>query len=314
MLDVTATGERHFGRTATRLFEGLDENLDNNNEAIWGIGYQGNVAPTVNADTFAIDENSANSTVVGSVTATDPEPGTLNYAIIGGNTDGAFTINATTGQITVANSAALDFESTPVFNLTVAAIDAEGAYDSAIITVNVSNVNDAPVMNAWFNDAWDTRKGLTINAASVAGDVTDFPVLITLNVDAELAAQALANGDDILFTAADGTTQLAHEIEFFDETTGELRVWVKTDLSGSIDTNIFMYFGNAASGNQENIPGVWDNYVGVYHLGESPTGTPGELTDSSGSGNHATTEGAMDARIRCRRRSGRVWRSMALTT
>ncbi|MCP4332870.1 MAG: LamG domain-containing protein, partial [Gammaproteobacteria bacterium] len=81
----------------------------------------------------------------------------------------------------------------------------------------------------------------------------------------------------------------------FDETTGELRVWVKTDLSGSVDTNIYMYFGNAASGPQENIPGVWDNYVGVYHLSESPTGAPGELADSSGSGNNATTEGAMDA-------------------
>ena len=150
-------------------------------------------------------------------------------------------------------------------------------------------------MSAWFNDAWDTRKELTISSAQVAGDVTNFPVLITLNTDAGLAAQALANGDDIVFTAADGVTQLAHEIEYFDETTGELRVWVKTDLSASVDTDIYMYFGNAASGPQENIPGVWDNYVGVYHLGESPTGAPGEIIDSSGAGNHATAEGAMDA-------------------
>ncbi|MGB5539518.1 MAG: DUF2341 domain-containing protein [Gammaproteobacteria bacterium] len=164
---------------------------------------------------------------------------------------------------------------------------------SAGVVANAGN--DAPAVTAWFNDAWDSRKALTIGAASVAGDLTNFPLLITLNTDAELAAQALANGDDILFTAADGVTQLAHEIEHFDEATGELRVWVKTDLSASVDTNIFMYFGNAASGNQENIPAVWDNYVGVYHLNESPTGAPGELIDSSGSGNHATTEGSMDA-------------------
>ena len=103
--------------TATRFFEGLDENLNDNKEAIFGIGYEGNVAPTVNADTFAVDENSANGTVVGSVTAMDAEPGALNYAIIAGNTDGAFTINAATGQITVANSAMLDFETTQIFNL-----------------------------------------------------------------------------------------------------------------------------------------------------------------------------------------------------
>ena len=161
--------------------------------------------------------------------------------------------------------------------------------------VEVIPVNTAPVMTAWFNDAWDTRKELTISAANVAGDVNNFPVLITLNTDAELAAQALAIGDDIVFTAADGVTQLAHEIEFFDETTGELRVWVKTDLSSSVDTDIYMYFGNAASGPQENVAGVWDNYVGVYHLSEQPDGTPGDIVDSSGSGNHGTTEGAMDA-------------------
>ncbi len=57
-----------------------------------------------------------------------------------------------------------------------------------------------------------------------------------------------------------------------------------------------MYYGNAAATNQENAAGVWSsNYVGVYHLDESPTGAAGELVDSSGSGNHAVTEGVMDA-------------------
>ena len=165
---------------------------------------------------------------------------------------------------------------------------------SSSITVNA--INDAPMMTAWFDDAWTGRKALTIDASQVAGDVSDFPVLITLNVDAELAAQALANGDDIVFTAGDGATQLAHEIEYFDETTGELRAWVKADLSASVDTNIYIYYGNSGATNQQNAAGVWSsNYVGVYHLGESPTGAAGELVDSSGSGNHAVTEGSMDA-------------------
>jgi hypothetical protein len=70
------------------------------------------------------------------------------------------------------------------------------------------------------------------------------------------------------------------------ESTEELRAWVKTDLSGSVDTNIYMYFGNSDATNQQNAAGVWSsNYVGVYHLGESPTGAAGELADSSGSGN-----------------------------
>ncbi len=34
-------------------------------------------------------------------------------------------------------------------------------------------------MTAWFDDAWTGRKALTIDASQVAGDVSDFPVLIS---------------------------------------------------------------------------------------------------------------------------------------
>ena len=47
----------------------------------------------------------------------------LAYSIVAGNTGGAFAIDPVTGAITVANPAALDFETTPVFVLTVSATD-----------------------------------------------------------------------------------------------------------------------------------------------------------------------------------------------
>lgn len=166
---------------------------------------------------------------------------------------------------------------------------------TASSSISVTSVNNAPTMTMWYNEDWSTRKLLSIDAAQVAGDVTGFSLLITFNTDAELAAQALANGDDIIFTAGDGGTLLAHEIEFFDEVTGELRAWVKADLSASVDTDIYMYFGNASATNQENAAGVWSsNYTGVYHLDESPDGTAGDIIDSSGSNNHGTSAGGMD--------------------
>ncbi len=110
-----------------------------------------NGAPVVAPVTFGIAENSATGAVVGTVTATDPNPGqTLSYAITGGNTGGAFAINAATGAITVANSAALDFETTPGFNLTVQATD-DGAppqTGSGAITVNLTDIDEPPVANA----------------------------------------------------------------------------------------------------------------------------------------------------------------------
>ncbi len=76
IVDVTTTYDGSAGSTevaAHRFFEGLDESLDSGNEAIWGIGYQGNSAPTVSADTFTLDENSPDGTIVGTVPGTDPE-------------------------------------------------------------------------------------------------------------------------------------------------------------------------------------------------------------------------------------------------
>lgn len=102
-----------------------------------------NEAPTITGGSFTIAENRPNGTAVGSVSATDPDQGqTLSYSIVSGNTGGAFAINATTGAITVANVAALDFETTPVFNLVVRATDNGNPALSAqaAVTVNLTNV------------------------------------------------------------------------------------------------------------------------------------------------------------------------------
>ena len=50
-------------------------------------------------------------------------------------------------MITVANSAALDFETTPAFSLTVQVTDSGSQSGTATITINVGNVNEAPVVH-----------------------------------------------------------------------------------------------------------------------------------------------------------------------
>ena len=116
-----------------------------------------NEAPTIANQSFGVNENTPNSTSVGTVVATDLDAGdSLTYAITGGNTGGAFAIDAatgeitvaTTGEITVANSAALDFETTPSFGLTVQVTDSGALSDSATVTINLTDVNDAPTIGA----------------------------------------------------------------------------------------------------------------------------------------------------------------------
>ncbi|MDQ1363919.1 MAG: nitrite reductase (NO-forming) / hydroxylamine reductase [Pseudomonadota bacterium] len=108
-----------------------------------------NQPPVVNNQSFSVNENSANGTLVGTVTASDPNGGTLSYSITAGNTNGAFAIGASTGALTVANSAMLDYETTPTFSLTVRVADTGGLSDTAVITVNLNDVfeNLPPVVN-----------------------------------------------------------------------------------------------------------------------------------------------------------------------
>jgi hypothetical protein len=133
---------------------------------------------------------------------------------------------------------------------------------------------------------WQARKAITIDGSKVAGTLSYFPVLLSLT-DANLAAGAQANGNDILFTASDGTTKLDHEIENFTAATGSLTAWVRIPtLSAGTNTVIYMYYGNGSVGSQQNPTGVWDDggsnyYKGVWHLKEAGTGVAGEYVDST---------------------------------
>jgi VCBS repeat-containing protein len=125
-----------------------------------------NDAPVVAPATFSLAENSAVGTTVGTVVAADPDPQTtLMYALAAGNESGAFAINQRTGQITVANSAVLNFEVTPQFVLTVEAMDdgVPALSGSATITITLTNVNEAPaVQTATFAVAENSPNGKTV--------------------------------------------------------------------------------------------------------------------------------------------------------
>jgi VCBS repeat-containing protein len=104
-----------------------------------------NDAPVANDATFSLPENSAAGTQPGQVTASDIDAGqSLSYAITAGNAAGAFAINGTTGVISVANSAPVNFEVNPQFVLTVTVSDngSPVASDTATITINLTNVEE----------------------------------------------------------------------------------------------------------------------------------------------------------------------------
>ncbi|MEK6787011.1 MAG: DUF4347 domain-containing protein [Nitrospirota bacterium] len=104
-----------------------------------------NDAPTdlsLSANTVA--ENAANGTVVGIVTGTDPDTGDTQSYSLTDTAGGRFAINASTGEITVADGTLLDYESATSHSVTVRVTDAGGLMYDETFTINLTNVNEAP--------------------------------------------------------------------------------------------------------------------------------------------------------------------------
>jgi hypothetical protein len=132
-----------------------------------------NQQPIIQNQIFSVIENSPNGTNVGTVVASDPDAGqTLTYSILSGNTSGAFAINASTGVLTVANSSALNFETTPSFSLVVKVQDnGTGTLSSqATVTVSLTNINEVPIIsNQAFSVAENSSNGTNVGTV-VASD------------------------------------------------------------------------------------------------------------------------------------------------
>ncbi|MXW69298.1 MAG: hypothetical protein F4Z61_05115, partial [Acidimicrobiia bacterium] len=102
-----------------------------------------NRAPSFDAETYkrAVAENSAAGTAVGEpVTATDEDGDDLTYSLVSGEDGGPFEIDGTTGRITVAEGAALDYESgKTAYTVSVRTTDGTLA-DTAAVTIRVTDI------------------------------------------------------------------------------------------------------------------------------------------------------------------------------
>lgn len=134
-------------RSENSFFQGIVDEFylyrrDLSQQEIQDLMY--NDSPVASDASFSVSENVSAGTSVGTVSATDPENDALTYVITAGNGGGEFAINGSTGEITTTT--ALDYETVNQYMLTVEVSDGE-LTDTAVINIDVSNVNEAPVTN-----------------------------------------------------------------------------------------------------------------------------------------------------------------------
>ncbi len=126
------------------------------------IGPADNALPVVTEDqSFRTSESSPNGTVVGTVLAKNVDVGqTLTYSIVDGNTSNLFAINATTGVVSFANSAALAAIADSKFNLKVQVQDngIGSLTDDATVVINLEG-SAPPDINFTQGQPGDRIKG-----------------------------------------------------------------------------------------------------------------------------------------------------------
>jgi len=148
----------------------------------------------------------------------------------------------------------------------------------------------------WYDYDWAYRTAITVQKEEVDADLDDFPVLISSTVadwaDTDNDGYVeQPDGGDFVFTTSDNLTKLSHEIEKYDNTTGQLIAWVEADLLDVSDTVINLYYGNAGCADQWDTVGTWDNgFKGVWHMDEASwVGNPNEVVDASGNSHHGVS-------------------------
>jgi biopolymer transport protein ExbB len=131
---------------------------------------------------------------------------------------------------------------------------------------------------AWWNDEWQLRKKITIDASAAGANITDpigtTPVLVRLHPGNFRFTSAKDDGSDLRFVASDDKTPLKHHIEKYDALLGEALVWVAApNVQPGAKTEIWLYYGNKKAVATADSKATYDpDTILIYHFNER--GTP----------------------------------------
>ena len=115
--------------TANGITETVDATIDINDV---------DTVITASDFSFTIDEIQEAGTFIGTISGTSTE-GTISYSITSSSPSGAIAIDSATGELTVLDSYAFDFETNPAITATVAII-ANGLTETVEVSINLNDV------------------------------------------------------------------------------------------------------------------------------------------------------------------------------
>ena len=125
------------------------------------------------SETFRVKANEiARSGTVGTVTVTDPDNDIITYSVSGGpdvtefNED--FSLDPSSGQITVKPTATIDYETNQWYMVTITATNTEGNTATVAVTIDVTAVNDPATGVPTISGAAQVGQTLTASTDGIA--------------------------------------------------------------------------------------------------------------------------------------------------
>ncbi len=213
-----------------------------------------NNAPEFASDdiTRSVQENTDTEANIGErITATDADDDKLSYRLNGTDAS-SFSIDSDTGQL--KTSAALNFESKSTYSVSVIASDNKGGSDSISVTINVTNVNEAPV----FSDGSSTTRAIAENAPE------------NINIDRTVSATDPDN-DDLTYTLG-GTHAALFSI---DDNTGQLKTKALLDYEIQASYTVSITVSDGTFTDTITVT------INVTDLDETPSNNPPVFTEGA---------------------------------
>ena len=215
--------------------------------------------PANNAPVFAetspatrsIAENTTSDVNIGSaVSATDADNDTLTYGLTG--TDASvFSIDNSNGQLQTSNS--LDYETKSSYSVTVTVSDVNGGSDSIVVTINVTDVNEAPV----FSDGTTTTRAIAENVGA------------NINIGTAVKATDPDTDDSLTYTLG-GTDAALFAI---DDKTGQLKTKSALDYETKISYTVTVSVSDGSLEDEITVT------INVKDLDETPSNIPPVFTE-----------------------------------
>jgi hypothetical protein len=277
--DITVVATSTDGSSTSRTFTITVSDQDE-----FDVG----VVTDSNAAGNSVGENAVNGTVVG-VTAqasdADATTNTITYTL-SDNAGGRFTINASTGVVTVANGTLLNYESATSHAITVLATSVDGSTNSQTFTINLSDVNEFDVGavsdgNVAANSvAENAANGSTVGVTASASDADATTSAITYTLSDNAGGRFTINAGTGVVTVADGSL-----LNYETSTSHNITV-LATSADGSTSSETFTI--NLTDVDEFNVGAVTDGNGAANSLSEnavdgSLVGITAQASDADGS-------------------------------